>query len=157
MRVRQDMACGGGTRQEIRVSTITGSALYTGIPRPRSFDRLKATVSSSPSRRDWFAHGCLAGGELSLSSRRSRARRLAVKLNDYVIELWHEPGISPLGNAAYRKMSQRTHNALPSLMEKRGMKAVGAYHLDPEHRAILIWQAKSVEDVRDVLYEAGFM
>src|SRR5690242_14029663 len=85
-----------------------------------------------------------------------RGRR-AVKLNSYVIELWHEPGISPLGNVAYRKMAERTHKALPSLMEKRGMKVIGAYHLDPEHRSILIWQAKTVEDVRDVLYESGFM
>ena len=78
-------------------------------------------------------------------------------LNNYLIELWHEPGISPLGNLTYRKMAERTHKALPGLMEKRGMKVVGSYHLDPEHRAILIWQAKSVEDVRDVLYESGFM
>ena len=32
-----------------------------------------------------------------------------------------------------------------------------AYHLDPEHRSILIFEAKTVEDVRDVLYESGFM
>ena len=35
------------------------------------------------------------------------------------------------------------------------MKMIGAYHLDPEHRSILIFEAKSVEDVRDVLYESG--
>jgi hypothetical protein len=31
----------------------------------------------------------------------------------------------------------------------------GDYHLDPEHRSIL--EARSVEDVRDLLYESGFM
>ncbi len=80
-----------------------------------------------------------------------------MKLNKYVIELWHEPSISPLGNAAYRKKASKTHEVLPGLMEKRGMKVIGAYHLDPEHRSILIWEAKTVEDVRDVLYESGFM
>jgi hypothetical protein len=78
-------------------------------------------------------------------------------INKYVVELWHEPGISPLGNASYRKMANRTHEKLPGLMEQREMKMIGAYHLDPEHRAILIFEAKTVEDVRDVLYESGFM
>jgi len=78
-------------------------------------------------------------------------------INKYVVELWHEPGISPLSNASSRKMANRTHEKLPGLMEKRGMKMIGAYHLDPEHRSILIFEAKTVEDVRDVLYESGFM
>jgi hypothetical protein len=72
-----------------------------------------------------------------------------MKLNQYVIELWHEPGISPLGNAAYRARASKTHEILPGLMERRGMKVIGAYHLDPEHRAILIWEAKAVEDAPD--------
>ena len=54
-------------------------------------------------------------------------------------------------------MADHTHKKLPGLMEKRAMKMIGAYHLDPEHRSILIFEAKSVEDVRDVLYESGFM
>lgn len=54
-----------------------------------------------------------------------------MKLNKYVIELWHEPGISPLSNAAYRKKASNTHEVLPGLMEKRGMKMIGAYHRRP--------------------------
>lgn len=60
--------------------------------------------------------------------------------------------MSPLSNAGSRRMSNHTHQVLPGLMEARGMKMVGAYHLDPEHRSILIFEAKTVEDVRDVLY-----
>jgi hypothetical protein len=82
---------------------------------------------------------------------------LAMKINKYVVELWHEPGMSPLSNAASRRMSNHTHQVLPGLMEAREMKMVGAYHLDPEHRSILIFEAKTAEDVRDVLYESGFM
>ena len=78
-------------------------------------------------------------------------------LHKYLVELWHEPGISPLSNPTYRKMSQRTHEKLPGLMEKRGIKMIGDYHLDPEHRAILVFEARSVEDVRDLLYQSGFM
>ena len=75
----------------------------------------------------------------------------------YLVELWHEPGISPISNPRYRKMSERTHERMPALMAKRGIKMIGDYHLDPEHRAILIFEARSVEDVRDLLYESGFM
>ena len=76
-----------------------------------------------------------------------------MKINKYVVELWHEPGMSPLSNPASRRMSNRTHEVLPGLMEKSEMKMIGAYHLDPEHRSILISEAQSVEDVRDVPYE----
>ena len=66
-----------------------------------------------------------------------------MKINKYVVELWHEPGISPLSNAASQKMANRTHEAVPGLMEQCGMKMIGAYHLDLEHRSILIFEATS--------------
>ncbi|WP_437306440.1 hypothetical protein [Sorangium sp. So ce388] len=78
-------------------------------------------------------------------------------MNKYAVELWHEPGISPLGNPIYRKMAQWTYEALPGCLEKRGVTMIGDYHLDPEHRGFLIFEAKTVEDVRDLLYESGFM
>ncbi len=78
-------------------------------------------------------------------------------VNKYLVELWHEPGISPLSNPTYRKMSQRTHEKMPAVMAKHKVAMVGDYHLDPEHRSILIFEAESVEAVRDVLYESGFM
>jgi hypothetical protein len=81
----------------------------------------------------------------------------AMATNTYLVELWHEPGISPLSNPRYRRMAQRTHEKLPALMEKHGIKMVADYHLDPEHRSILVFEASSVEDVRDLLYESGFM
>ena len=75
----------------------------------------------------------------------------------YIAELWHEPGISPLSNSEYRKKANRTHKLLPGLMRKKRIKMLGDWHLDPEHRSILIFQAPSVEAVRDLLYESGFM
>ena len=75
----------------------------------------------------------------------------------YLVELWHEPGISPLSNPTYRQMAQATHEKMPALMEKLGITMLGDYHLDPEHRAILIFEARSVEDVRDLLYQSGYM
>jgi hypothetical protein len=80
-----------------------------------------------------------------------------MRMNKYLVELWHEPGISPLSNPTYRKLSQRTHEKMPAALEKYGVALIGDYHLDPEHRSILIMEARSVEDVRDLLYEVGFM
>jgi len=77
--------------------------------------------------------------------------------HQYLVELWHEPGISPLSNPVYRKMSERTHAKTPAMCEKHGVKMIGAWHLDPEHRAILILEAQTVESVRDLLYESGYM
>jgi hypothetical protein len=54
-------------------------------------------------------------------------------------------------------MVNRTLELPPGLMEARGMKMIGANHLDPEHRSILSSEAETVEDVRDVLYESGFI
>ncbi len=82
---------------------------------------------------------------------------MAAKLNQYVIELWHDPGISPLSNPVYRDKANYTHKVLPDMLAARGIKVIGSWHLDPEHRSILIWEAPSVEDVRDVLYGSGFM
>ena len=82
---------------------------------------------------------------------------MAATLNIYVVELWHEAGIAQLGNATYRPAVNETHHLLPALLAERGIRMLGMYHLDPQHRAYLVMEAKSVEDVRDVLYLSKFM
>ena len=82
---------------------------------------------------------------------------MAEKLNLYLVELTHETGISPLGNGAYRKVSQESKTLLPKLMAERGMKNLGMYQLEPGHRAILICEAPSAEDLRDILYKAKLL
>ena len=82
---------------------------------------------------------------------------MSAGLYTYVVELKHDAGISRLGNAAYREVSSQTHALLPKLMAERGMKMLEMYHLDPQHRAYLILEARRVEDVRDVLYQSKFM
>lgn len=78
-------------------------------------------------------------------------------MNTYIAELWHGPEMSPLSNIKAREMANRTHARLPSLMAEKGITRIADWHLDPEHRAILIFDAQSVESVRDLLYESGFM
>lgn len=75
----------------------------------------------------------------------------------YIAELWHGPEMSPLSNPQSRAFASRAHQLMPGLMAQKGITRLGDWHLDPEHRAILIFEAPSVEAVRDLLYEAGFM
>jgi hypothetical protein len=78
-------------------------------------------------------------------------------MNRYLAELFHDPGISPAANAAARERARQTHEALPPLRAETNVTLVADYHLDPEHRAILIFQAPNIEAVRDVLVKSGFM
>ena len=43
------------------------------------------------------------------------------KLNQYVVELWHEPGISPLSSMPHRKMANHTHSVMPKLIIVRSV------------------------------------
>jgi len=78
-------------------------------------------------------------------------------MNRYLAELFHDPGISPAANAAARERARQTHEALPGLMAEKTVSLIAEYHLDPEHRAILIFDAPNIEAVRDVLVQSGFM
>jgi hypothetical protein len=75
----------------------------------------------------------------------------------YVAELWHGPDMSPLSNPTVRVMANRVHSRLPELLAKKGIKKLADWHLDPEHRAIIVLEAPNVEAVRDLLYESGLM
>ena len=78
-------------------------------------------------------------------------------MGTYIAERYHDPQMSPWANAAVRKQAQRTGEALPGLMAEKDITMIGDYHLDPENREILIFEAPSVETVRDLLYESGFI
>jgi hypothetical protein len=78
-------------------------------------------------------------------------------MNRYLAELFHDPGISPMANAASRQRARETHELLPKLMAELGVSLVADYHLDPEHRALMVFDAPSIEAVRDVLVRSGFM
>jgi hypothetical protein len=82
---------------------------------------------------------------------------MSVKLNLYIAELWHQAGISPLGNGAYRPVARESRDLLPKMMAEHGVKCLGIYRLDPTHRAIFLFEARTIEDVRDVLAKSRFM
>lgn len=81
----------------------------------------------------------------------------ANELKTYVIEMWHEVLASPLGNSQVRKyVIEVVQEKAPKIMQEKNIQLIGDYHLDPEHRVILIVKAPSIEVVRDFLYESGY-
>ncbi len=78
-------------------------------------------------------------------------------MGTYIAELYHDPQMSPRANAAVREQAKRVGEVMPRLMAEKDITMIGDYHLDPEHRVILIFEAPSVETVRDLLYESGLM
>ena len=80
------------------------------------------------------------------------------ELNTYVVELWHEVRASGLGGLSTRKfVNEVILKAVPKLLEEKNIKQIAVYHLDPEHRVIAIFEAPSIEILRDFLYESGYM
>jgi hypothetical protein len=75
----------------------------------------------------------------------------------YVAELWHGPDMSPVSNPVARALANGVQERMPELLAKKGIKKIGDWHLDPEHRAFVVLEAPNVEVVRDLLYESGLM
>ena len=46
---------------------------------------------------------------------------------------------------------------IPSLSQKYGIKVLSFDHFDPEHLIIGMFEAKSIESVRDFVMESGLM
>jgi len=42
-------------------------------------------------------------------------------------------------------MADRSYAQLPTLTQKHNVKIVAGYHLDPEHRAMVVAEAPSIE------------
>lgn len=75
----------------------------------------------------------------------------------YAILQSHPPDNCPMANAKVRKHAMEN---LPHLEEKAKAKGITIsvnVHLDPAHKALMIFEAPSAEAVRDLVYEAGFM
>lgn len=75
----------------------------------------------------------------------------------YAILQSHPPDNCPMSNA---KVRQHALANLPQVEDKakaKGITITVNVHLDPAHRALMIFDAPSAEAVRDLVYEAGFV
>jgi hypothetical protein len=60
-------------------------------------------------------------------------------------------------NKAVREFAKKTYARLPKLAKQLDVKVLMDIHLDPNHRAFMLFEAPSAEAVRDLLAQAGFM
>lgn len=78
-------------------------------------------------------------------------------MNVYIAELWHEAGVSAVGNATYVARVRETHRIFPDLVKAARLEVLGMYHLDPQHRSYFVFSADRIEDVSEALLAAGWM
>ena len=68
----------------------------------------------------------------------------------------HPPDNCPLTNKAVRAFAKKTYGQLPKLAKRYGLKILLDIHLDPGHKAFMLFEAPNAEAVRDFLVVAGF-
>ena len=75
----------------------------------------------------------------------------------YGLTMRHPPNICPLSNKASREIAVAGWKNIPSLSQKHKVKMISMDHFDPEHLIIGVFEAESIEAVRDLILEAGLM
>lgn len=68
----------------------------------------------------------------------------------------HPPDNCPMTNKAVRAFAKKTYAQLPELSKRYGVKVLSDIHLDPGHKAFMLFEAPSAEAVRDFLVMGGF-
>lgn len=69
----------------------------------------------------------------------------------------HPPNICLLANKASREAAVTAWKQIPSLSQKYGVKMLSFDHFDPEHLIIGMFEAESIEAVRDFVMESGLI
>jgi hypothetical protein len=68
----------------------------------------------------------------------------------------HPPDTCPLTNKAVRAFAKKTYEQLPKLTKRYNVTILSDIHLDPGHKAFMLFEAPNAEAVRDLLVIAGF-
>ncbi|MDE1861260.1 MAG: hypothetical protein KGH72_06120 [Candidatus Micrarchaeota archaeon] len=74
----------------------------------------------------------------------------------YAVIQSHEAGICPMTNKAVREFLMSKMPDQEGLKQKLGVKVLLEIHLDPDHKAFMLFEAKTAEAVRDYLVQAGY-
>jgi hypothetical protein len=74
----------------------------------------------------------------------------------YAIIGSHPPNVCPLTNKAVRAFAKKTYAQLPKLAKQLNVKVLLDIHLDPGHKAFMLFEAPNAEAVRDLLVRVGF-
>jgi hypothetical protein len=73
----------------------------------------------------------------------------------YAVIVSHPPDDCPLTNKAVRAFAKKTYEQLPELLKKYNTKLLMDIHLDPSHKAFMLFEAPTAEAVRDVMVFSG--
>jgi hypothetical protein len=68
----------------------------------------------------------------------------------------HPPDNCPMTNKAVRAFAKKSYAQLPKLCKRYNVKLLLDIHLDPGHKAFMLFEAPNAEAVRDLLILGGF-
>ena len=74
----------------------------------------------------------------------------------YAIIQSHESDVCPMTNKAVREFALKSFQGLEALGKKLGVKVLLEIHLDPDHKAFMLFEAASAEAVRDYVMYGGY-
>ena len=74
----------------------------------------------------------------------------------YAVVQSHPPDNCPMTNKAVRDFVQMQVPKNAAIAKRLGVRVKEELHLDPDHRAFILFEAPTAEAVRDYLFEGGY-
>ena len=81
---------------------------------------------------------------------------MITKLPQYTVIQSHPPDNCPMTNKAVREFFMKQSPKNPDLAKKLGVRVLEELHLDPDHKAFMLFDSPSAEAVRDYLNQGGY-
>jgi hypothetical protein len=75
----------------------------------------------------------------------------------YAILQSHPPNACPMANASVRAHALANLPHVDDKAKAKGITILTNVHLDPAHKALMIFDAPDAESVRDLMFEGGFV
>ena len=69
----------------------------------------------------------------------------------------HPPNVCPMTSKAAREAAKHAYGVMDGLLKEKRAKLLMDIHLDPNHKAFMLFEAPSAEAVRDLLAETGLI
>jgi len=73
----------------------------------------------------------------------------------YAVIGTHEANGCPMTSKGAREVAMKAYSGMDAMLKAKRMKMVLDLHLDPNHKAFMLFDAPSAEVVRDFLLESG--
>jgi hypothetical protein len=75
----------------------------------------------------------------------------------YAVTQYHDADICPMTNKRVRDFFFKVGPNNAALANKLGVRIINDIHLDPDHKAFMLFEAPTAEAVRDYVMQAGYM